>query len=148
VLVASTAGIADPGERAARREADERLAAFAQSATIEAFADRWMAQPIFAGTPPEAAELWREDLLRNDPRALAGVLRGLGTGTMTPVWDRLAELTMPVTVMAGERDARYVALAHDLVAALPHAGLVIVPGAGHGLPREAPEAIADVLARG
>jgi pimeloyl-ACP methyl ester carboxylesterase len=55
---------------------------------------------------------------------------------------------MPVTVMAGERDARYVALADDLVATLPQAELVIVPGAGHGLPREAPEAIADVLARG
>ena len=93
VLVATTAGIADDGERAARRADDERLAAFADGATIEQFADRWTAQPLFAGTPPAAARVWREDLLRNDPRALAAVLRGMGTGAMEPLWERLRTLT-------------------------------------------------------
>src|SRR5262245_2152145 len=147
VLVATTAGIEDEAERAARRAADEDLATFAESATIEAFADRWMAQPIFAGTPAEAARIWREDLLRNDPRALAGVLRGLGAGAMTPVWDGLGELTMPATVIAGERDAKYVALGERLVAGLARAHMIVVPGAGHGLPREAPAAIAAALER-
>ena len=146
VLVATTAGIADEAERAARRAADERLAAFADGATIERFAERWTAQPLFAGTPPDAARLWREDLLRNDPRALAAVLRGLGTGAMEPFWDRLRTLTVPATVLAGEDDPKFVALAERLVAALPEAELVIVPGAGHGLPREAPEAIAAAIA--
>jgi len=148
VLVATTAGIEDPGERAARREADERLAQLTEAATIEEFADRWMAQPIFAGTPPEAARIWREDLLRNDPRALAAALRGLGAGAMAPLWDRLGELTMPATVLAGDQDAKYLAIARDrLVPALAHADLAVVPGAGHGLPREAPGAIAAAIAR-
>jgi 2-succinyl-6-hydroxy-2,4-cyclohexadiene-1-carboxylate synthase len=147
VLVATTAGIDDAPDRAARRAADERLATFAASATIEQFADRWAAQPLFAGTPPDAAAIWREDLLRNDPRALAAVLRGLGAGVMAPLWDRLPELTMPATVLAGERDARYVEIARErLVKGLPHADLVIVAGSGHGLPREAPEAIAAAIA--
>jgi 2-succinyl-6-hydroxy-2,4-cyclohexadiene-1-carboxylate synthase len=148
VLVATTAGIDDEAERAARRQADERLAQLTESDTIEAFADHWTAQPIFAGTPPEAARIWREDLLRNDPDALAAALRGLGTGSMMPLWDRLGELTMPTTVVAGEQDARYLAIARDRLApALPRAELVIVPGAGHGLPREAPRAIAEAIAR-
>ena len=146
VLVATTAGIADEAERAARRADDERLAAFADEATIDEFADRWTAQPLFAGTPPDAARLWREDLLRNDPRGLAAVLRGLGTGAMEPLWDRLRTLTVPATVVAGEDDPKFVALAERLVAALPDAELVIVPGAGHGLPREAPEALAAAIA--
>ena len=145
VLVAATAGIEDAAERAVRRAADEQLAAFAESATIETFADRWMAQPIFAGTPPEAERSWREDLLRNDPARIAAMLRGLGTGTMPPVWDRLGELTMPATVVAGERDAKYVAIGERLVAQLPEAELVVVPGAGHGVPREAPEAVAAAI---
>jgi 2-succinyl-6-hydroxy-2,4-cyclohexadiene-1-carboxylate synthase len=145
VLVATTAGIDDAEERAARRDADERLAAFVEEATIEAFADRWMAQPLFAGTPPLAAELWREDLLRNDPRGLAAVLRGLGTGAMTPLWDRLGELSMPAAVLAGAGDPKYVALGERLAAALPHAELAIVPRAGHGLPREAPDAVAEAV---
>jgi 2-succinyl-6-hydroxy-2,4-cyclohexadiene-1-carboxylate synthase len=147
VLAATTAGIDDDAERAARREADERLAAFTEAATIERFADRWAAQPLFAATPPEAAHIWREDLLRNDPRALAAVLRGLGAGAMTPLWDRLPELAMPATVLAGERDGKYVAIAERLVEGLPDAELVVVEGAGHGLPREAPEAIVAAIER-
>jgi 2-succinyl-6-hydroxy-2,4-cyclohexadiene-1-carboxylate synthase len=145
VLVATTAGIEDAAERAARRAADERLAAFAESATAAQFADRWAAQPLFAGTPPAAERIWRADLLRNDPRALAEALRGVGTGAMAPLWDRLGELDVPATVLAGERDAKFVALGERLAAGLPNAELVVVPGAGHGLPREAPEAIARSL---
>jgi 2-succinyl-6-hydroxy-2,4-cyclohexadiene-1-carboxylate synthase len=147
VLVATTAGIEDAAERAARRASDERLAAFAETATIEDFADRWAAEPLFAGTPPEAARIWREDLRRNDPDALAAVLRGLGTGAMAPLWARLGELTMPATVLAGERDPKFLALGERLAAALPNGELIVVPGAGHGLPREAPDAIAAAIAR-
>jgi 2-succinyl-6-hydroxy-2,4-cyclohexadiene-1-carboxylate synthase len=145
VLVATTAGIEDPAQRAARRADDERLAAFAQTATAQEFADRWAAQPLFAGTPPEAERIWRADLLRNDPAALAEVLRGIGTGAMAPLWERLGELAMPATVLAGEHDAKFVALGERLAGALPRGELVIVAGAGHGLPREAPEAIAQVV---
>jgi 2-succinyl-6-hydroxy-2,4-cyclohexadiene-1-carboxylate synthase len=148
VLVATTPGIPDEAERAARRADDERLAAFADGATIEEFADRWAAQPLFAGTPPAAARIWREDMLRNDPRGLAAVLRGMGTGAMDSLWGRLGELTMPVTVLAGTEDPKFVALAERMVAALANAELVVVPGAGHGLPREAPEAVSAAIACG
>jgi 2-succinyl-6-hydroxy-2,4-cyclohexadiene-1-carboxylate synthase len=147
ILVATTAGIEDDAERTARRDADERLAQLTERATIEAFADRWMAQPIFAATPPHAARIWREDLLRNDPQALAEALRGLGAGAMQPLWGRLPDLMVPTTVLAGERDTKYVALAHRLVAGLPDATLTTVRTAGHGLPREAPEAIVAAIER-
>jgi 2-succinyl-6-hydroxy-2,4-cyclohexadiene-1-carboxylate synthase len=147
VLVASTAGIEDPALRAERREADERLAADAERGTIEAFAERWMRQPLFAGTPPGAAAHWRADILRNDPAALAAVLRGIGGGAMEPLWDRLGELDgLPVTVIAGERDGRYAAIGRRLTGALAGARLLLVPGAGHGLPREAPQAVAAAIA--
>lgn len=147
VLVASTAGIDDAELRAERRAADERLAAEAERDGIEAFADRWMRQPLFAGTPPAAAAHWRADIMRNDPAALAAVLRGIGSGVMTPLWDRLGELrAIPVTIMAGERDGRYAAIARRLAGALGDARVLLVPGAGHGLPREAPQAVAAAIA--
>jgi 2-succinyl-6-hydroxy-2,4-cyclohexadiene-1-carboxylate synthase len=145
VLVATSPGIEDDAERASRRAADEQLAAFADGATIEAFADRWAAQPLFAGTPPEAARIWREDILRNDPRGLAAVLRGLGTGSMPSLWSRLGRLDMPAAVLAGARDTKFVALGERIVAALPRGELTIVPDAGHGLPREAPAAVAAAI---
>jgi 2-succinyl-6-hydroxy-2,4-cyclohexadiene-1-carboxylate synthase len=145
VLVATTAGLEDPASRAERRRADHDLAAWAEHADREAWIRRWTAQPIFAGTPPEAAARWERDLRCSDPADLAAVLRGIGTGEMTPLWDRLPELTMPVDVVVGERDAKFTALGRRLAAALPRARLAVVPGAGHGLPREAPAALAGIL---
>ena len=146
LLISTTAGIEDAAERVARRGADDTLADEIEAGTIEAFADRWMALPLFAGDPPEARRRWREDILRNEPGGLAASLRGVGTGAMDSLWDRLSELTMPATILAGERDAKFRALGERLAAALPAAEpLVVVPGAGHGLPREAPQAVAAVL---
>jgi 2-succinyl-6-hydroxy-2,4-cyclohexadiene-1-carboxylate synthase len=142
VLVATTAGIDDDAGRAARLVADKALAAEIEREPIEAFVDRWMAQPLFAGTPPQAAELWRADMLGNDPAALAAALRGMGTGTMEPLWERLGDLGMPATVLVGERDAKFGAIGRRLAAALPRGEMVVVEGAGHGIPREDPGAVA------
>jgi 2-succinyl-6-hydroxy-2,4-cyclohexadiene-1-carboxylate synthase len=145
ILVATTAGIDDDAERAQRRAADEALATDTERGTIEAFADRWTAQPLFAGTPPAAAASWRADILGKEPAALAAALRGIGTGSMEPLWDRLSGLTMPAVVLAGERDAKFRALGERLAAALPRGELVIVQGAGHGIPREDPAAVAAAI---
>ena len=144
VLVATTAGIEDDAERAARRAADEALAAAIERDGLEAFADRWVSQPLFAGDPPEARALQREDVLRNAPAGLAAALRGIGAGAMAPLWGRLGELALPATVVVGERDAKYRAIGARLADALS-GELVTVPGAGHGLPREAPRAVAATL---
>lgn len=144
-LIATTAGIEDDAERAARAAADRALALRIQRDSLAEFAVAWTTQPLFADDPPEARAAQQADIARCTPDGLAAALRGIGTGEMRPLWDRLHELTMPTTVVAGGRDAKYRALAGRLHAALPHARLTIVDGAGHGLPREAPQAIADVL---
>lgn len=149
VLVATTAGIEDDGEREARRLADEALARDIEGMDVDGFVARWTSQAIFAGTPPAARAFWEADLRRNRPADLAAALRGLSGGVVEPVWDRLGELAMPAVVVAGERDAKFVALGERLVRALPAAReLIVVPGAGHGLPREAPAAVAAAIARG
>jgi 2-succinyl-6-hydroxy-2,4-cyclohexadiene-1-carboxylate synthase len=146
VLISSTAGIEEESERALRREADKRLADELEGDSFEEFIERWRSQPLFAGEPSAAAELAREDHRRNRPEALAAVLRGLGSGTMEPLWKRLPELQMPVDVLAGDRDLKFQALGRRMVELLPSAQLVVAPG-GHGLPLENPAAVAGVLAR-
>ena len=146
VLVAATAGIEHPGERAERAAADVALAARAEHMEADEFARLWQAQPIFAGTPPAAAAAWSQDLRRTPPRHLAAVLRGIGTGAMEPLWPRLGELRMRCEVVVGERDAKFRVLGERLVSALPDARLHVVSRAGHGVPREAPAALAAILA--
>ncbi len=144
VLVATSAGIEGDAERAARRRADRALADRIERTPFEDFIEEWRAQPLFAGEPSKVGELAREDQRRNRPDALAAVLRGIGAGEMEPLWGRLGELDMPVTVMAGDRDAKFIALGERMVELIPGAELTIVAG-GHGLPLENPATIARVL---
>lgn len=144
VLVGVNPGIENGAERAARRRSDHALAEELERVPFEEFIERWRTQPLFADDPPEVGALAREDQRRNRPDALAAVLRGLGTGEMEPLWDRLAELSMPVTVLVGERDGKFLALGRRMVERLADGALVTVPG-GHGLPLENPEAVARVL---
>jgi 2-succinyl-6-hydroxy-2,4-cyclohexadiene-1-carboxylate synthase len=144
VLVSTSAGIEDPAERAQRRAADRHLADELEQIPFEQFIERWRTQPLFADDSPEVGELAREDQRRNRPQALAAVLRGIGTGEMAPLWDRLGELAMPVTVVAGGRDTKFRALGERMAALIPNAEFVVISG-GHVIPLESPTALAEAL---
>jgi 2-succinyl-6-hydroxy-2,4-cyclohexadiene-1-carboxylate synthase len=144
VLVASSPGIEDGDERAERRLADRALADELERIPFEEFIERWRTQPLFAEDPPDVGALARADQRRNRPDALAEVLRGLGTGEMRPLWDRLGELTMPVTVLVGERDAKFRERGERMVELLPDARMLVVAG-GHGLALESPAAVAHAI---
>jgi 2-succinyl-6-hydroxy-2,4-cyclohexadiene-1-carboxylate synthase len=144
VLIASTAGIEDAHERAQRRNSDGALAEDLESGSYEQFIERWRSQPLFAGEPPEVSTLARADQRRNRPDALAAVLRGVGTGEMQPLWDRLGELEVPVVVVAGDRDVKFQQAGRRLVELIPRAELRIVAGAHH-LPLENPQVVADAI---
>jgi 2-succinyl-6-hydroxy-2,4-cyclohexadiene-1-carboxylate synthase len=144
VLIGATAGIDDPDERAARRAADERLADHIEAVGVPTFIDEWLANPLFAGLTDDTA--LRADRLRNTSAGLAASLRATGTGTQIPLWDRLGEIECPVLVLVGEHDAKFTDLGRRLVDGLPRAELVIVPGAGHSVHLEQPDATVDAIA--
>jgi 2-succinyl-6-hydroxy-2,4-cyclohexadiene-1-carboxylate synthase len=141
VLISASPGLANDGERAARRAADEAFADRIEAIGVEAFARAWAAQPLFAGQPPEVAAAAHADRLRRSAAEHAAQLRNLGTGVMPPLWERLRELTMPVSAVVGERDAKFRAIAERM--GFP---TVVVPGAGHAVPLEAPGAVGAHLA--
>jgi 2-succinyl-6-hydroxy-2,4-cyclohexadiene-1-carboxylate synthase len=145
VLLGASPGIADPAERAARRRADEQLAEQIETSTIEQFALRWAQNPVLAGLDPSVLDRVQEDRLRNTPTGLARALRGLGTGALPPVWNRLGELPMPVKLVVGERDQKFQAIARDMAGRLPVAEVVTVPDAGHAVHLEAPRRVAAII---
>jgi 2-succinyl-6-hydroxy-2,4-cyclohexadiene-1-carboxylate synthase len=144
-LIGASPGIADRGERRARRAADEALADRIEGEGIEAFVFSWSSSPLFAGQPPAVAAAARAMRLSQSPAGLAAALRGLGTGVMAPLWDRLPSLSMPVDLVVGARDAKFRAIAEQMAAAVPQARLHVVAGAGHAVQLEAPRAMAALL---
>lgn len=81
-------------------------------------------------------------------RSIAGMVDG-------PVWDRLPELRVPTLVVFGTDDkmipnpvftgGRTRTVAEAGVARLPDAKLVLIPGAGHTVHHDAPEAFNEAL---
>lgn len=148
VLISASAGIDDLGERTRRRSADGALAGWLERVGIEVFLEDWMGRPMFAGLERRGA-VWlaaeREGRAANSPAGLAAALRLLGQGTMPYLGGRLGEVRVPVTLVVGERDAPYREIAAAMAAKLPTARLVVVPGAGHSVLGEDPEAVAAVM---
>jgi 2-succinyl-6-hydroxy-2,4-cyclohexadiene-1-carboxylate synthase len=145
VLIGASPGVADSNEREARRRADDALAAEIERSSIEQFALRWASMPMLADQPPAVAAAAHADRLRNTPAGLARALRGLGTGVLPPAWDRLGELAMPVTLVAGERDERFRGVAAEMAPAIADVNVVVVPDAGHAVHLEAPAAVARAI---
>lgn len=143
VLESASPGLATEGEREARRLQDEALARRLEEEGIEAFVDSWQRQPLFesqAALPPEVLAEQRARRLRNDPASLAASLRGLGTGSQPSFWDALPHLSVPTLVLAGEADTKFLEIGRRMAEALPNARLAVVPGAGHAVHLERPDA--------
>jgi 2-succinyl-6-hydroxy-2,4-cyclohexadiene-1-carboxylate synthase len=145
VLIGASPGLADPAERSARRASDERLADEIERSTIEAFAQRWAQTPVLAGLPADVAAAVHEDRLRSTPDGLARALRGLGTGALPSLWDRLGELRTPVTLIVGERDQKFRGIATQMARVLPQARVEVVAGVGHAVHLEAPGRVAEII---
>lgn len=139
VLVSTTAGIDDPAERDARRRADETLAARIETIGADAFLDEWLAQPLLHGAPAD------RDARARDTAALASSLRRAGTGTQEPLWSRLGAIEVPVLVVAGERDAKFVALGERLAAGIVDAEMTVIADAGHTCHLERPDEFVAVV---
>jgi 2-succinyl-6-hydroxy-2,4-cyclohexadiene-1-carboxylate synthase len=138
VLLSGTAGIEDEVERAARREQDHRTAERLVTEGLEMFLEGWLRQPLFATLPPERA--FRSERLENTVAGLRASLERAGTGSQDPVWDRLGTLAMPVLVLAGALDTKFVAVAERMTASIgANATLAIIEGAGHAAHLEQPD---------
>jgi 2-succinyl-6-hydroxy-2,4-cyclohexadiene-1-carboxylate synthase len=154
VLLGARAGIADEGEREARRRADTALAARIEAEGVEAFVDEWMAQPLFASQQrfgPEFLERMRRERLHNQASELAASLRGCGPGAQPTFFDDLQNIKVPVLLVAGALDLNFVETAHKLARRLPDAQVCVIEGAGHAAHLEQPEAfvhaVSDFLRR-
>lgn len=164
VLESASAGIAHDGERKTRYKRDLELADELEGQSLSEFLRWWYSQPMFASLSS------RPDLLgtvlarraQQKPEALAAALRVFSPGIQPPLWDRLKEIHIPVLVMAGELDAKYVLMAKSLYGRLlehdreertarPNASaawghrLRVIPECGHNIHLENPEIFVDAI---
>jgi 2-succinyl-6-hydroxy-2,4-cyclohexadiene-1-carboxylate synthase len=145
ITIGAAAGIDEPGARRERASADEKIAAWMETASIEDVVAVWERQPLFADQSESLVEDQREGRLTHDPGELAVLLRTAGQGVLNPVWYELGRLKLPWLALAGARDERYAAAARRIAHEAPNARVELVPDAGHAAHLQQPEAVAELF---
>lgn len=129
VLISGTGGIDDASERSARCASDDLLAQRIADIGVAPFINEWLANPMFSGLSTDLADI--PSRCRNTPQGLGDSLRYAGTGTQEPLWNRLCNLTMPVLLIAGENDQKFINNAQRMNELLLNSELHIMKNVGH-----------------
>lgn len=150
ILEGASPGLGVEDAREERRAEDEALADGIERRGIEWFVDRWQENPLFStqkDLPRAASEKVRRDRLSNSAKGLAMSLRGAGVGSMLPLWDKIGGLSIPVLLVVGQKDPKYLRIAKDMQERIPGSAVADVEGAGHCVHVERPREFAALTLR-
>ncbi len=147
-LIGASPGLRDTAEREARAARDEEWARLLDEEGLDTFVAAWETLPIWAtqeGLPRKRLERQRAIRRSHDPRGLARSLRVVGVGRMPDYRASLPDIEIPVRLVVGGRDPKFLDLAREMAAGLPRTAVTIIPEAGHNVVLENPREIAVLL---
>ena len=146
VLVATAAADMGSGAIGMERFASGLIASPAVSLALRSGAGNRFVRGVFGADPVrEQMDLTRILFAQTHPRVRSGFLSAM---TAVNLLEGIATIGVPTTVMIGSRDRLTAPARSDqLIGAIPGARLVTLPGRGHMLPLEDPDAVAAEIAR-
>lgn len=136
VLESASPGIASEEDRMKRKQRDDELAIRILEQPIEHFVDEWEQLPLFdsqKGLPKEIREIIRDERTGQTRSGLAYSLRGMGTGVQPSLWNDLQRLNIPVLLLAGELDSKFISIGEKMNHTLPNSLLKKIFGTGHAI---------------
>ncbi|MCH2450494.1 MAG: 2-succinyl-6-hydroxy-2,4-cyclohexadiene-1-carboxylate synthase [Gracilimonas sp.] len=146
ILESSTFGIEGETERQARqaldaKKSDDLLGNF------EGFLENWKRMPLFESSTAseQLLDQVNEIQQQQSPLWLANSLQGFGTGTMPCVRHGLSKIAIPVELVVGEKDSKFIHLNRQMEKELQDAELRTVKNAGHRVHLDQPEVLISHL---
>ena len=134
ILASASPGLYSQQERDERICRDHHLADQIEANGIAWFVDFWEGLPLWntpTALPVDVLAAQRRQRLGNHPVGLANSLRGMGSGAQPSLWDELLSLKMPVQLIVGEHDRKFLRINREMAALIPQATMQIIPDAGH-----------------
>jgi 2-succinyl-6-hydroxy-2,4-cyclohexadiene-1-carboxylate synthase len=150
-LIGVHPGLSDPAARRARADSDEAWCALLEHRGIEVFVDAWQEQPLFESQralPSETLAAQRIQRLGHHPLGLAHSLRATGLAKMPDLGSVLESEVWGVQLVVGALDAKFASLTARYEHRQPGLRVIHVPGAGHNVLFECPDAAARVVSEG
>jgi 2-succinyl-6-hydroxy-2,4-cyclohexadiene-1-carboxylate synthase len=144
VIVSAHPGLESAAGRSARLAADAAWATQAFAGDWQQFLNAWNAQPLLGTTAIREGQAARSLITRR--REVARSFIDWSLGGQAPLWERLAEINIPVLWVAGENDEKFRALAERAAGLSPRARLAVAPASGHRVPWENEAWLAETTA--
>lgn len=147
-LIGVNPGIEDELQRTQRVASDATWSKVLREQGLAAFVDKWESLPLWetqSRMPSARREALRAERMSHTPEQLARAMDALGTGSMPPMWDALATLTIPVQIIVGALDSKYTAIGTRISQTLSNASLHLIEGSGHNPVFEDPQSVRNVI---
>lgn len=141
-LESSSPGLKTFAKQKARQAQDEQLAQKIQTKGLKAFIDDWENIPLFStqkNLPLSVQQSIRIERESQTEEGLVQSLRWMGTGVQPSWWNQLSRLSLPVLLLVGALDKKFVQINQEMQENFQDATLKIVPEAGHAVHLEKPE---------
>ncbi len=138
VLESASPGLTTELERLERIKIDIQIGRkLTRSFAIIDFADflsNWYNQKIFGyiKNHPEYDRMV-ESRLQNNPQELNKSLRFMGTGCQPSLWEKLKYNTIPMLLLAGEYDSKFISINTEMDRICESAQMKIISNAGHNI---------------
>ncbi len=116
VLESASPGLKTADERRLRAGRDEVIAQKIETTPLPTFLAQWYSNPLFASLKnhPKAYAEMLQRRQNNNATELANALRGLSTGRQPSLWQTLKSIDIPLLLLAGTFDDKFVAINRDI----------------------------------
>lgn len=146
VLESASPGLKTQEERDRRIEQDFQLAQKLKSINLSQFIHQWYRNPLFDSLiqHPGYREVFARRL-NNDPSKLSKSLQYIGLGVQPSLWNHLSEIQIPLILVVGALDAKFIAINRQILSLCPQANLNIVKNSGHNIHFEQPASVRKLV---
>lgn len=148
ILESASPGLIEESERIERKKADAKLSTKIMQNGIQEFVDFWEEIALFNSQKKLSADIKnavREERLSQSKIGLANSLLGIGTGSQTSYWHQLSKIDLPVLLITGEIDKKFVQISEEMLKFLPFAEHRIQKAIGHAIHVENPVLFATMV---
>ena len=138
VLVSGNPGLAKE-ERDQRWKFDQQVCVDLMKLPPEQFVRQWYRQKVFSSLTDDQIESLVRDKRQLDSHRFAQLMTCYSIAKQPNYWDRLSELAVPVALVAGAKDQKYVDICREVQRRITNGRFYQVEGAGHIVHRECPD---------
>jgi 2-succinyl-6-hydroxy-2,4-cyclohexadiene-1-carboxylate synthase len=136
VLESASFGLSTTQTRKQRQQQDAAIARKLRQPNLDftAFIQNWYQQSVFNGVNnhPNFPELIASRS-NNNPLALARSLETMGLGQQPYLGELLKINKIPLLLLVGEQDPKFVEVGHQIAQNCPHSEIIVVPNCSHNV---------------